>query len=169
MLRPIHSRMLLEWVQPDAKQAAFEVRAENELFGTLQQCQPGGPHFFAQAADGAWTFTWCGLLRPQVLITQTNEAEPLAMLRTEANRGTCRLKDGRSYTWLSRKGWFHDGLWTDERACVLTHLSLPEGLSPDRGRVVIAPAAFALPELSLLILLGGYLLVCDLDDFLMDT
>ena len=168
MLRPIHSQSLLEWVQPDAGQAAFEVRAEHELVGTLQQCQPGGEHFFAQAAEGAWTFTWCGLLRPQVLITQANEAAPLALLRTEANSGTCRLKDGRAYTWLSRKGWVHDGLWTDDQACVLTHLSLPVALAPGRGQVVIAPAASGLSELSLLILLGGYLLVCDWDDFLRD-
>lgn len=167
MLHLIHARTPLEWVQTGVEQAAFDLRAENELIGTLQQCQPGGPHFLAQAADGAWTFTWCGLLRPQVLVTRINETQPLAVLRKEANGGTFRLKDGHIYTWLSRVGWFHDGLWTDEHACVLIRLCIPEGFTTSTGQVIIVPAAFALPELSLLILFGWYLLIRELEDFLM--
>jgi hypothetical protein len=166
MLSPICSRTQLEWVQPDFKRAAFELHAGQELVGTLQQCERGGTRFLARAADGFWTFTRHGPFGLKVLVSQVDEAQPLAVLQTKGSEGTFQLKDGDIYTWLSRTGWYHDGLWTDDQACVLIRLCMPEGLTTDGGYVIIAPEGVALPELSLLILLGWYLLVHGLEDFL---
>lgn len=165
MLSPIYSRTQLVWVYPSTKYAAFELRTEKDLVGTLQQFKPGGNRFFAKAADGAWTFTRSGLLRPRVLVTRIAEVQPLAILQTRRNGGTFRMRYGHIYTWLSQTGWFREGHWTDYQDRVLIRLYRAEGLTI-AGQVIVQPAACVFPELSLLILLGWYLLVRELEDYL---
>jgi hypothetical protein len=150
----------LQWVRTELAvgQETFELRAHDDVVGSV--CCHGLmiPSADAQAGDDRWTFAFNGILRNRLNVCNQTDSRPVATYEASVVRGplrgTVRLADGRRLYWLKERHW---GLvWT-----FITEQGTPIAYFRQRveqGAVVeLADAARSEPELPLLLTLGFYL------------
>jgi len=156
------------WVEgKDPAFADFELRSGEEVVAGLRFRDPAGFGAVGQSADGAWTLTDEGLVRPRVRVRSRGDTETLALYKSRLPglAGTVRLFDGR------RLCWRRFGFWSrtyrledaDGRPVVTVNFECSRsrlfGQRVTKGSVELEPQTYGSRELILLLLLGWYLTV----------
>jgi hypothetical protein len=145
-----------------------ELRAGKDLVATLQLLK-GASLFLGEAADGQWTFKRTGWLCPKVTVRRKDDTTDVITF-TPSTGGALEFPDGRRYFWAStQRGPFpsppQEWSFKDTDGDVLVWMNLT-GTAPVTlsAEVTVSRAALALPDLSLLTLLGWYVLVLTSND-----
>ena len=153
----------LTWAHPHPFQSQYELRAGDDLLATLRWRSAFGSLADAEAADGHWTFKRVGFLKPSISVRIAGADEDLAAFRVHWDgAGELVLGDGRRYEWRPANFWHTQWAWTDAAGAPLLHFR-PAHLVR-QADVEVSPAALAVPDLSLLSLLGWYLMVLRADE-----
>ena len=114
----------------------------------------------AEAADGRWTFRRVGLFQPSISVRPAGSDVNVAILETgKTGGGILRFSDGRRYTWVNANSRGSKWTFTMEDGTVLVRFLIRASIRKYEGVVQVEPAGRGLGELSLLLLLGWYLIV----------
>jgi hypothetical protein len=133
----------------------YELRSGHDLLATLRILK-GRTLFLAEAAEGRWTFKRTGFFRVTVTVRLENSSTELAMLRVSGSAGTLELSNGGKFHWTaSHREWS----FNDETGKLLVGINSKGNSRNLSGEVELAPAVLALPDASLLVLLGWYCLI----------
>ena len=152
-MRPIRDFMAqeLRWVHPRMFKREYEFYAGDELIATLRWPKAFSSQAFAEAADGRWIIKREGFFQKKIVVCPADEDMTIATMKRGMNgKGTLMLADGRAYRWTSTSFWRGEWGWFTAEGTPLLRFK--------RGkRVEVEPLAFSLPEISLLLLSGLYL------------
>ena len=148
----------LVWAQPSARERAHELRAGEELVGTLRWER--GSLAVAEVAGGRWTFKRVGLWRPRVTVRDLGADTDRAVFGAGwTGNGTLELPGGQCVAWVAANLWHTHWDWRTTDRDPLVRFGSRQGLVRIEGQVEIEPPAATMPELPLLVALGWYLLV----------
>jgi hypothetical protein len=161
----------LRWTQPSALAREYELRAGDETLATLRWQKAFGSLALAESADGEWTFKRSGFLSPRVTVRAPGSETELAVFRPGwRGEGALRLSDGRGYQWANTSFWRSEWAFADEAGEPLVRFKTE--FEPTTGFAFFKQAAevtfehrgHSLADLSLLTLLGWYLMVLMAED-----
>lgn len=95
--------------QPSARRKEYELRADNQLVGTLQWPKMFRALCVAETADGAWTFRQEGLINSRVIARATDSGQDVLVYRRKwtGMLGTMEHIDGREFG-MKMPGWWGD-------------------------------------------------------------
>ena len=137
----------------------FELRAGDEVFALLHAREKGTDWTCGEAADGRWTLQ-SRYIGPGeiVVIRELDSQADIAVVKRGRKHGLFQrgndylaFLDGRIVTWKKASKWHDEWDWVDSDDRPLIHFQ--------RGHhMVCEPLALALPELSLLVIVGWYLM-----------
>lgn len=169
-IRSAYSKTIF-WTQPEGLERRFELRAQESLFAVLVFQSPWGTLATSETAADSWTIKRVGFLNPRVTVRVTGEDENLAIYWPKFwGGGHLKFPDGRQFEWQSTNFWSTEWCFSDAAENRLLQFK-PGAEKPGlkevmktQAQVEIAPRAFNLPELPLLLVLGWYLLVLYQDD-----
>ncbi len=92
----------LHWIQPTALERWFELRAEDDLVGSLRFETAFGTRATAQTADASWTFKRVGFLNPRVTVREAGAELDVAIYQPKFwGDGWLAFPDGRVFHWKS--------------------------------------------------------------------
>jgi len=149
----------LIWIQPSLFSRSCELRANDDVIGTLDFRTAFGSLATGRCKDECWTFKRVGFFQTRVSIRICNQETDVATFRnnTWSGGGTLEFADGgnllvTSNFWQSKLDFKSpsDDLLVSFRTVSLIHL---------KAEVVVEPRAHDLSELPLILLLGWYLVV----------
>ena len=150
----------LSWQQPQAFKCAYELRAGDELLGSLRKTRKLGAAMEAEIGATRFTFEPAGFFRSRVTVREAGAAgEPAVFQSGFCGGGQLAMQDGRSYRWKMTSFWGSRWAFVDDSDRPLVSLRPRNRVFRTGSEVEIAPGALALPELPLLVLLGWYLLL----------
>jgi len=150
----------LRWVQVDGDTGVYELRARDEVVGTLFRVKAAGTLFAAVAADGRWTFKRGGFLPPHVTVRHMGEEANIATLVLNwPSSGKLSFDDGRTYQWRAAHRRQHYSKWIDEGGAIVVKLTSWASPSRHDATVEVELAAADTRDLSLLTMLGWYCVV----------
>jgi len=133
-----------------------EVVTWQKAFGSLA---------LAEATSGTWTFKRSGFLRPKVTVrVPESDTEVAVFAAGWGGEGTLSLSNGRSYHWQSTNFWQSKWAFTNEAGEPIVQFKAEFAFLKLSAEVNVEPVAVALPDLSLLAVLGWYLMVLLSDD-----
>jgi hypothetical protein len=136
----------LTWALADGR---YELRAGAEIVATLKW-QKGMSLFAGDAAEGQWTFKRTGWLRPRVTVRRKDDATDLVTF-TPTRGGALEFPEGFSFKDANGEALVQMRLTRTAPVCL-------------GAEVTLSPAALVLPDVSLLALLGWYVLVLASND-----
>jgi hypothetical protein len=145
----------LTWHQFEECKASWELRAGDDVVGTVAWQNPtgGGTLALAASADGRWSFKRVGVFIPTVTVRVAGTDTDVATVSAHLGRSVVYFADGRAVHFI------RSSFWRSEFAFTLSNgeplLAFKEGGT----RVEFAQGAVTIPDASLLALLGCYLLV----------
>jgi hypothetical protein len=149
----------LRWSQPSALRSEYELRAGDELAGTLKLRSMFGTLADAEGGDGTWTFKRVGFWRNGATIRRAGSDEDIAVFRnnTWAAGGQLDFANGGRFRattnfWMTRFE-FH----TESEQLLLRFRF--GGVFRRAADVEVTDAAKRLAEWPLLVHFGWYLLV----------
>ena len=155
----------LRWAQPGAFTREYELRAGDEVLATLRWQKTFGSLALAAAADGTWTFKRSGFLSPQVTVRLPGSEADVAVLRPGwRGEGALELSAGRRYPWRNTSFWRSEWAFADVAGEPLVQFKPEFAFFKQAAEVTVDPRAAPLPDLSLLTLLGWYLMVLMSED-----
>ncbi len=137
----------------------FELRSGDEVLALLHARENGTDGIWAEAADGRWALQSRNIgPGERVVISELDSQAAIAVVKRGRTHGlftrdndSLEFSDGRIWTWQKASWWHEEWDWVDPDGRPLIHFQ--------RGHhVVLEPPALALPELSLLVILGWHLL-----------
>jgi hypothetical protein len=157
----------LNWVQPKAMHQFFELRDQNELFGTIFFPKSVGSLAEAEAFDGKWTFKRVGFFNTQITIRKFGEENNIAVFKPNlmATSGTIHFNSGNIFQWHTSNFWGSKFEFKDSKneTIIVFKSGTEEQKLKDwfktQARVEIIRDKINLEELSLLILIGWYLII----------
>jgi hypothetical protein len=161
----------LYWVQPKTFERWFELRAGDHVVATLGWETSCGTLARGNTTLGSWTFKRVGFLNPRVTVRQARSEVDIAVFWPRwLGDGTLEFASGSLFRWQSTNFWGTDWMFAANDGTPL--LTLKEGsregrlsdLFKTQSLIEIHPEAGAVPELSLLILIGWYLMILRQDD-----
>lgn len=152
----------LVWVQPRARTLAYELYAGETLVATLSWQK--GSQAEANAAGCQWIFERGGFWHSRITARAADsDAEVAALTSRWDGTGTLECAGGRRFRWSAENLWHTQWAWQDADGIPLMHFGgkpgAEKGGRASKGVVELTPAAVALTELPLLVLLGWYLVV----------
>lgn len=162
----------LEWIQPKINQRSYVLCSDETVFASLAFKKSFGSLASAEAVDGNWTFKRVGFFKARVTVRHPGEETDLAVYTPNwsGTEGNIQFTGGRSYAWKTANFWATQYQILDSLGIPILkfqsgkdHSKLPD-LFKMQARVEISPAYENLPELSLLVLLGWYLMILKHDD-----
>jgi hypothetical protein len=157
----------LQWVQPSLLASVYELRAGDEAFATLRWERALGLLAVAQSAEGTWTFRRRRLPSLRVSAFQGDSAHEIATFQRKPSAsegGALDTASDRRFRWRPTSYWRAEWIWTDAAGAPLIRFKYQFSMLTTRGRIKIEPRAAQLPELSLLVLLGWYLMIVMSED-----
>lgn len=147
----------LVWVQPARLKQEFELRAGDEVVGSLRFERSSLAT--GEAADQSWTFKREGFWHPRITVRVPGSDVNIALFSPGwAGGGTLDL-DGRQMRFVAANFWHSQWDWVDAQNKPLVHFKSHQGLLKTEGQVEIQTEAIQSPDLPLLVVLGWYLLV----------
>jgi hypothetical protein len=162
----------LFWEQPKGMKRSFELTAGGVIYGRLEF--PTAFSTLAQAAIGIeqWSFKRLGCLSPHVKIRQANSRVDLGTFYPHwtGTEGEIQFSAGGTFYWKVANFWATRFiLYTSDGQELITYLSRSKdrkfsNLFKLQAQVVIAPEAWQMKVLSILVLLGWYLVVLHHED-----
>jgi hypothetical protein len=148
----------LVWVQPARLKQTFELRAGDEVMATLQFQRASLAA--GEMSDHKWTFKREGFWHPQVTVRVAGSDTNVAVFKPAwTGGGTLELPQGRLLRFGAANFWHSQWDWSDPAGNPLVHFKSHAGLLKTEGEVGIEAGAAALPEQTLLVVLGWYLLI----------
>ncbi len=155
-----HQELKLQ--QPSVRKQAYELRAGNELVGTLHWPKAFGSLCVAETADGAWTFDRQGFFKLRVTARVLgSEQDVLVYTPNWAGNGRMEHRDGREFT-LQGASWLDNRFTlvqktTQEEDVALLAVMINFRFFRGAADVVIQPQLVQTEDASLLALFSGYL------------
>ena len=147
----------LLWVQPARLKSEFELRAGEELVGTLRWQRASLAT--GETADQTWTFKREGFWHPRITVRVPGSDDNVATFQPSwAGGGTLDL-DGKQLRFGAANFWHSQWDWMDGQNQPLVHFKSHQGLLKVEGEVTVEAGAMKSPDLPLLVVLGWYLLV----------
>ncbi|MDQ6720885.1 MAG: hypothetical protein M3003_08830 [Candidatus Dormibacteraeota bacterium] len=149
----------LVWVQPARMKQAFELRASDDVVATLQFERSSLAN--GEAGEQRWTFKREGFWHPHVTVRVADSDDNVALFKPAwSGGGSLELSQGRLLRFGAANFWHSQWDWSDVASqSPLVHFKSHAGLLKTEGQVDIEAAAVPYPELSLLVVLGWYLLI----------
>ena len=145
----------LHWHQPRAFRREYELWAGDELLATLWS--PGSSFsalMGAKIGTSEYSLMREGFFRDLIAVREVGAVGVAAYFRQGAVEGELALPDDRGYRWKVMSLWSNRWAFVDESDRPLVSFQKRAGCD-----VEIDPAALALPELPILVILGWYLLL----------
>jgi hypothetical protein len=148
----------MRWTQPSTW--VYELRAGDNSLAALRWQKTFGSLALAESADGTWTFKRSGFLNPKVTVRVLGaEAEVAVFTPGSMGEGTLQLSNGRRYRWLNTSFWRSAWAFANEAGEALVDFKPEFVFFKQAAEVKVEPGAVSVPDLSLLTLLGWYLMV----------
>jgi hypothetical protein len=155
----------LSWQQPQAFKCEYELRAGDELLGSIHKTRKFGVAMEAEIGGTRFMLETVGFTRSRIMVREAGAAgEPAVFQRGFFGGGQLLLPGGRSYRWKMTSFWGSRWAFVDDSGQPLVSLRPRKRVFRTGGEVEIAPGALTLPELPMLVLLGWYLLLRTLQD-----
>ena len=156
---------LLTWVQPRPFTRSYELRSNGHVLSRLQWGKPLGSLATVESADGEWSFKRIGFLRPRVTVRVPGAGTDRAIFHPNwGGGGKLELADGRGFRLISTNFWRSEWAFTDEEGNQVVCFRPKYGLARGGAQVEIGPEGHSVPDLSLLVALGWYLMILMADD-----
>ena len=153
------------WVQLHAMERVFELRSAEEVVATLRWNSTFGSLADAVAADGHWTFKRTGFFRPQITIRACKSDSNLAVFTPNWNaEGALEFSTGKSFRWTGTGFWRSQWAFSKANGERLIDFEPHASFVKKSAVVKVTPEGFQFAELSLLILIGWYLMLLRSDD-----
>jgi hypothetical protein len=155
------TQQALRWSQPSTFKREYELRAGDEVLATLRWQKPFGSLALAESTDGTWTFKRSGFFSPNVTVRVPGSETEVAVFKPgwRGTEGTFRFSDGRCYQWLNTSFWSSEWIFAKEGGEPLIHFKPEFAFFKQAAEVKVEPGAVPVPDLSLLTVLGWYLLI----------
>lgn len=148
----------LQWVQRSAGRQAYELRAGEELIGSLVWQR--GSLAVGEIADRRWTVKREGFWHPRVTVrVQDSELDTVVFHPSWRGGGFLELTSGRILRFKAANLWHSQWDWQEAEGEALVRFRSRRGFLKSGADLEITPAAAGFPELSLLAVLGWYLIV----------
>jgi hypothetical protein len=149
----------LTWVQPSMTRRRFELRAGDDLVGTLNFPKLFGTLAEAESGDGAWTFKRIGFWQQKATVRVRDAETDLAVFtnNTWTGGGTLAFAHGSRFK-ATTNFWRSNYQFQTETEQSLVRFA-SRGVFRQSAEVEAMPEALRLPELPLLVLFGWYLVV----------
>jgi hypothetical protein len=150
----------LQWTQPAPLKREYELRAGDKVVATLRWQKAFGSLALAETTAGAWTFKRSGFLRPKVTVRGLGSEKEVAVFKSSwGGEGTLRFSDGPCYQWQNTSFWRSAWAFANEAGESLVHFKPEVAVFKQSAEVKVEPGAFSLPDLSLLTVLGWYIML----------
>lgn len=161
-----------QWVQPRAMKNIFELRSGDDQYAEIEFPKWYGSLANAIAVEGRWTFKRVGFFNPHVTVRTEGSDQDLVIFRPKwtGTEGTAQFTGGAAYVWKTANFWATEYVWLNANGDPLVvykqgvEASWLADIFKTQARVEIQPAAEGLRELSLLVMLGWYLIVLKQQD-----
>jgi hypothetical protein len=153
------------WTPLRASGRAYELRAGDFVLATLMQPSMWRERRIGTAADGSWTFARTGFWHPRIVVTDTQSGAEVASIARSGwiGKATLTMPDGRGYRWRNGNVWGSKWAWLDDADQPLLRFS-QSGVFKLRCAVTIEQSAAGDPHLTLLAILGWYLMLLNQAD-----
>lgn len=147
----------LHWSQPSGLERAHDLTAGDDLLATLRF--RSGTLAEVETADGRWTLKRQGFLHTQVTVRAAGSEADLAVFRPHwAGGGEITAGLGAGLEFASANFWNSRWAWKDHDRVLISYQG-PGGLVKANATMEITPEGGRLPNLSLLAVLGWYLIL----------
>jgi hypothetical protein len=154
----------LEWLHPSLFKREHELRAGDDLYGTLRWERTFGSLATAETADGRWTFKRSGFMTTEVTARPVGSEETVASLNPGwLGKGTL-LAGSQAFHWTSISFWHASWGFSRPGGKPLVEFRPKFTLLRGSTDVEVDAAAWAMPELPLLVTMGWYMLKSMADD-----
>ena len=149
----------LKWTQPGTFKKWYELRAGEDLVGTLRFRSMFGSFATGESADGCWTMKRSGMWRPRATVRACDSEVDIASFKdnTWSSGGTLTLADGRQLSAVTGF-WKSKFKFLDEQRNDLISFNL-RGVLHESSEVDIQPRARTMAELPWMVMFGWYLTV----------
>jgi len=162
----------LFWEQPKASQRNFFLRSEKYIFAQLEFDSAFSKLAEATSPDEQWIFKRVGVFSTQVKVQQADSEIILASYYPSwiGSQGKIQLLNGEEYDWnVANFFGTKFAIYKEDGNELITYLSGSRSkkfsnLFKREAQVVIAPEAWQIKELALLMLLGWYLVILHKED-----
>ena len=137
----------------------YELRSGNDVLATLRWREVFGPLAEGQAADGHWTFNCGGFFRQRVTVRLAGQDADLAVFRWPwRGSGLVEFQDGRKFRFFRTPDfWCRTYAFEDIHGQQFLQFDL--NWFGTSVKLETKPMAKSLPELTLLSILGLYILI----------
>ena len=153
----------LRW-QP-VEDGVFELHAGEATLATLQFRSRLGSFAIGETGAGSWTFKRMGVFRTHLTVRLDGVDVDLAIFRRGPGlTDTLHFSGGAVFTFGPTSGGSGEVAFVDARSRVLVRMRPAEELFSQEEAIEISPQAAAVPELSVLALLGFYVHVLQVHD-----
>lgn len=157
----------ISWTQPKATHQMFELKSKDYLYGTILFPKSVGSLAEAETLDGKWSFKRVGFFTTRITIRKRGEENDIAFFKPNmmASSGVLEFADGKKFQWHAANFWETKFEFKDANGeIVVTFRSGVEDPKlkdwfKTQARVEIAEDKINVPELSIMILLGWYLII----------
>jgi len=155
----------LVWMQPQATVRAFELRAGEEVVGTLQWSNRFGSLADAVAAESHWTLKRTGFFNPRISVRAYGRDTDLAVFIPQWTAdGVLEFASGQRLLWSGSGFWRSRWSFKSASGERLVDFEPCDSLFKKSASVKVTPTGLAMAELSLLVSLGWYLMLLRSDD-----
>jgi hypothetical protein len=155
----------LTWVQPHARERLFELRSGEGVVGSLRWVNRFGSLADAVAASGHWTFKRIGFFRPQITVREQGSEANLATFTPQwAGDGILQFSTDQCFRWTGKGFWRSRWSFTNVAGEPLVYFEPCDTLLKKSAAVKVAAEGLRVAELSLLILMGWYLMLLKSED-----
>ena len=153
----------LIWTPAAGSTGDHELRSGSDVLGTLRW-EKRFSLTVAEAAEGKWTFKRAGFFYPKVTVRKAGSDTDLATYTPVGVQWpgmsaghTIEFTDGRKFLWSSADAFSPE--WTFKSASGEALIQIKPGADKKSSEVLLTRTGLALPEASLLILLGSYVML----------
>lgn len=157
----------LNWTQPKATHQSFELRSHKDLYGSLIFPKSVGSLAEAETLEGKWTFKRVGFFSTHITVRKSGEEKDIAIFKPNlmASTGVLEFSGGKNFQWHAANFWETKFEFKNANGEVV--VTFRSGIEEPKlkdwfktqARVEIPEQINDLAELSIMILLGWYLIV----------
>ena len=97
----------LIWTQPKTIHQFFELRLNDDLYGTLNFPKLTGSLAEVEAFDGKWSFKRIGIFHTKITVREFGHENYIAIFKPNlmASSGSLEFVNGKSFTWEAANFW----------------------------------------------------------------
>ena len=150
----------LEWAQLRAFGRQYELRAGDDIVGTLSWMRTCGTAASAVCEEGQWVFERPGIFSRKVQVREAGTGAEVGLFQPNwRGDGLLELVDGRIFQWVHANFWGTQWLFLGSAGEPLLRFQSRSRRFKMTASVGIASSGLPAKETSLLTMLGWYLMV----------